>query len=142
MRLRCIPPLSDIDIDILIFANSPLSPNGFHWQVSHVKPPVCQQPLGHTGQTQVLRSFTTHKEAVSQKKPKITPVLYLARVQLQHSSSVTQPYRARNAQHVVSCSMESIAAYALRQQIQHGCIMGMCSFSKSNTSTNLGGAPK
>ena len=51
----------------------------------------------------------------SQKKPKMTPILHLARVQLKHNSSVTQPYRARNAQHVVSCSMESVSTYALRQ---------------------------
>ena len=90
------------------FSNSPLSPNGFHWEFSHVKPPVSQQQGSQTGQTLDVRPFTTHKKAYYPKiKPKMTLVLNVARVQLKHNSSVTQ--------HVVSRAMESVATYALRQ---------------------------
>jgi len=60
-------------------------------------------------------SHNSQGSMVSQKQPKMTSILHVARAQLKHNSSVTQPYRACNTQHVVSRVMERVATYALRQ---------------------------
>ena len=105
------------------------------------KPPVSQQPLGQTGQTLDLRPFTTHKEAYFPKiKPKMTLVSNVARVQLKHNSSVTQPCRACNTQHVVSRAMESVPLTHSGNKYTMVCY-GNVNLSKLNTSTSLCGAP-
>ena len=53
-------------------------------------------------------SHNSKRSIFSQKIPKLSPILLVARVQLKHNSSVTRPYRACNTRHEVSRAMESL----------------------------------